>query len=70
MCYKVSMDEAKAREILKSMINEAGDLYCGSPAYVRPYEKADLVLLDGDFTADELEAIAWWMRNISTRSVR
>jgi hypothetical protein len=24
-------------------------------------------VLDGDFTADELEAIAWWIRNVEVK---
>lgn len=47
------MDESRAREILtNSMIKGIED---------RAYK--EYVTLDNDFTADELEAIAWWMRN-------
>lgn len=57
------MNEAKAREILGDTIRPDGSLYHGLQyVYWVPEEKD--VTLDSDFSADELEAIAWWMRNM------
>jgi hypothetical protein len=54
------MNEANAREILKDYIWTDGGLSCRT-TYWRPgCTNADL---KGYFTADTLEAIAWWMRN-------
>jgi hypothetical protein len=59
------MNEAKAREILKGMI--FGDGSDGSLAYFDPYVSwtpgNSWAVLDGNFELDELEAIAWWIRN-------
>lgn len=61
------MTEARAREILGSSIfvtHTRGELLANggwlswSPLYA---EKT--ATMNGEFTADELEAIAWWMRN-------
>lgn len=57
------MDEQKAREILKRYIKDGVKLIndnnftSWSPSY-EPEE----ITLDGEFSADELEAMAWWMR--------
>lgn len=60
------MNEAKAREILGKMISnhnvlisKEGQGYC----YWCRTDRCDTVELDGHYTTDELEAIAWWMRN-------
>jgi hypothetical protein len=56
------MDESRAREILGFKDGQEfswGDIH----DYVRPNNYDDIVCIDGDFNADELEAIAWWMRN-------
>jgi hypothetical protein len=60
------MNEAKARKILGSTVNAQGGLGNGLPVIGWPQsgDWRDQVLLDGDFTADTLEAIAWWMRNM------
>ncbi len=57
------MNEQRAREILRDRIDAASQgLSADMPlVYWRPQEGA--VNLDGEFTADELEAVAWWMRN-------
>ena len=56
------MDEAKAREILGDAINPDGGLYNLGWYLGWPPGNADATL-DGSFTADDLDAIAWWMRN-------
>jgi len=56
------MNEAKAREILGDWIKPDGGLYCLG-RYVSWHTSAPDACLDDNFTADELEAIAWWMRN-------
>lgn len=55
------MDESKAREILKDWIKEDQTLYHLGCPYLMCGQ--DFNTLDGDFDLDELEAIAWWMRN-------
>ena len=55
------MDEQHAREIL-------GDAIDGKGLYTQNlcWEFGDATVeIDGEYTADELEAIAWWMRNMS-----
>lgn len=55
------MNEQRAREILKSAIKPSGALL-DRVAYMS-WEPGDSdVVLDGQFTAEELEAIAFWMR--------
>lgn len=46
------MNEKKAKKLLDDTIG-----------YVRIWPSYDHATLDGEFTADELEAIAWWMKN-------
>lgn len=59
------MNEQRAREILGNTIQSDGSLREGQQyTYWKPGESN--VTLDSDFTADELEAIAWWMRNAPT----
>jgi hypothetical protein len=55
------MNEEKAREILNGLISSDDGLYNIS-TYILWHVDSNLVCLDGDFTADELEAIAFWMR--------
>lgn len=58
------MDGERATEILRERraISEDGGLYnLGWYLGWNPHRPE--AVLDGDFTADELEAIAWWMRN-------
>ena len=56
------MDERKAREILKYFDITDYGLFSSSPFFAWNKKNKD-ACLDGDFTADDLEAIAWWMRN-------
>jgi len=63
-----NMDEEKARETLcgdgDNIIQDNGGLH--SLGWYLNWEAGDSeACLDGQFTADELEAIAWWMRNKS-----
>ena len=56
------MNEEKAREILGDTINSDGSLFCLDHYIV--WNVGDMVVtLDCQFNADELEALAWWMRN-------
>ncbi len=59
------MDEKRAREILGFSVTPEDELfelgwYIAWPSAGPDKENASL---DGYFTADHLEAIAWWMRN-------
>jgi len=56
-----AMTEARAREILGSRLTADGSFRDW------PFYHGDTLALDGNFNADELEAIAWWMRNKGTR---
>lgn len=59
------MNEERAREILKPCLSQMSP---GTPGlfdlgwYLLWEPKYNVALLDGPFTADELEAIAFWMR--------
>ena len=57
------MEEIRVRQILKpESFGEDGDLY--DPGGYFSWDIGDITAcLDGNFTADELEAISWWMRN-------
>ena len=61
------MDEKKAREILKDIIRTDGGLADGGLADLSWYLDWQVgdeeATLDGPFSAEDLEAIAWWMRN-------
>lgn len=60
------MTEPRAREILGPALRDSGVLSESiySPFAYAHWEPGDAkAILDGGFTADELEAIAWWMRN-------
>jgi hypothetical protein len=62
---KSVMDERRAREVLGSAI-ENDDMVCSLGTHVLDYcnyKGMGTAGLDGNFTADQLEAIAWWMRN-------
>ena len=57
------MDESRARDILGEAYDYFGAIqFRNISEYHKLYEETGLYL-DGNFTADELEAIAWWMRN-------
>jgi hypothetical protein len=62
------MTEQRAREILAGNIQPDGSLYCVGAADAQwpTFEgNKQRVWIDGEVTADELEAIAWWMRNMA-----
>jgi len=59
------MNEQDARRILAAFVTsddrlEAADRYVSWPLYG---DSKDRISLDDIFTADEIEAMAWWMRN-------
>ena len=56
------MDEKRATEILSDSIEPDGGLY-DVYDYTSWGVNDDEVTLDGNFTAERLEAVAWWMRN-------
>ncbi|QJR79592.1 hypothetical protein CA267_001665 [Alteromonas pelagimontana] len=55
------MNEEKARAILGERIQPDNSLH-DSTDWV-DWTGDDSIQLDADFSVDELEAIAWWMRN-------
>ena len=63
------MNEQKAKEILKDCIYQKMDGPHWPPRYIcwHPTSEkeswAKRVALKGEFTVDEIEAIAWWMRH-------
>ncbi len=58
------MDEAKAREILKNRFDDDGDLSDGVWTDADTcYGKTGRARLNDVFTPEELEAVAWWVRN-------
>ena len=54
------MNERDAKVILKPWTTFEG-LHSPDP-FVCWYPPGESVLLDGSFTADELAALAWWMK--------
>ena len=62
------MNEEKAREILWDYIQPDGGLYCPGP-YVAWTPGDKTITLDGEFDAEELEAVTWWMRKTSNAKV-
>ena len=56
------MNEARARVILGKRIRLDGGL-SDDEEFLEFGPGDDVAVLDGLFSADELEAIAWWMRN-------
>ena len=58
------MNEEKARAVLKDYIQQDGGLFC--LGHYMAWNKGNRsVTLDSIFSAEELEAIAWWMKNNS-----
>lgn len=56
------MNEPTARKILEGSIQPDGGLY--SLGWYLGWKRGDgHATLDGQFTPDDLEAIAWWMRH-------
>ena len=58
----IAMNEGKARKILDDDIQKDGGLY-SLGWYLSWSPDRDIACLDGEFSTDDLEAIAWWMRN-------
>lgn len=56
------MNESKARSILERDIQPDNSLY-SLGWYLSWVPGNPEACLDGDFTAEDLEAIAWWMKN-------
>ena len=56
------MDEKKAKELLHDCIEEDDHLYL-LDWYLEWMTGENHATLDGIFEAEELEAIAWWMKN-------
>lgn len=56
------MNRKKAIKILGNTITKDGELY-NLGHYIDWSKGDDTVCLDCRFDADELEAIAWWIRN-------
>lgn len=65
------MDEVTARKLLKEAIRPDGSLVELSYHYIiwPQNEGGDLITADGHFTAEELEAMAWWMKNTAVPPV-
>lgn len=57
------MNEEKARELLKEYIQPNNDLMPRGEEFTRWYTDEENPIIDGCFSPDELEAIAWWVRN-------
>lgn len=61
-----AMNEEKAREILGEWIGNRADPnaleYLGGPYVCWAPNRGDEITLDGPFSLEELEALAWWVR--------
>jgi hypothetical protein len=56
------MNEAKARKVLGDTITEENEMK-DMNMYTDWSPDGKLIQLDGQYEVDELEAMAWWMRN-------
>lgn len=56
------MDEQKARDFLWGDISPSNGLF-NANRFISWSQGDVKVKLDGHFTAEQLDAIAWWMRN-------
>jgi lipase chaperone LimK len=63
---RMAMNEARARKILGKSIQPDGSLKAVDVWADWEAVGYEWVLLDDSYTAEELEAIAWWMRHAST----
>ena len=59
------MDEARARRVLGTAVKERG-LFDSGWYLSYGFGRED-ACLDGDFTAEQLEAIAWFMRHFGSK---
>lgn len=57
------MDAAKVKEILEPRKITDGLIHCYGQPYIYSYDPTDCIVLDGDFTKDELEAVLYWMNH-------
>ena len=57
------MTEDKARRILGRKVHPEDSTLYDLSDYVCWPAAARRIILDGEFTAEELEAMAWWIRN-------
>lgn len=57
-----ALNQERAREILRASIKESGALY--NPGEFLAWDPGDKnAVLDGQFSAEYLEAVAWWMKH-------
>lgn len=62
------MTDDEAMDVLKEWIKPDGGLFClGQYVAYTPGEST--VVLDAEFSIDELEAIVWWMKNAKANAV-
>lgn len=64
------MDEQKAREVLRGFIRPDDSLHDDGDCWVYwpdPTGSEGQIHIDGRLIADELEAMAWWIRNKARR---
>lgn len=67
------MNEAEARKILGDAVRENGALGDTGEVYIDwhpTWTSLGTALVDGWATADQLEAIAWWMRNTQPKGAK
>ena len=57
------MDEEKAKKILADMIQPESNGLSGDAPYVYLFSGEEYITLDGEFSAEKLQALAWWMEN-------
>ena len=56
------MNEEPARRLLRRAIQPDGSLREMEPSWI-VWPDGDRITIDGTFTAEYLEALAWWMSN-------
>lgn len=57
------MEREKAKEVLEGFILEDGSLRSGESPYIKWEKGNSIIILDGFFVVEDLEAIVGWMKN-------
>lgn len=61
------MNQQQIKEILKDAVFMSDNSLRNFEPFLAWNIGSDSVCLDGYFDADELEAIAWWMKNVNRK---
>lgn len=65
MTHEQPMNEERARQILTRYINKDNSM--SSPIGCLTWDGYPEININGNFDLEEIEAIAWWMRNMKVK---